>query len=118
MLKSILQETGECRGFAFVDFPSIEYTQYFMNTFGEFVFVYSLFIMTSLDILFDNVLAGSAGDPNAQQLIIESRAVTIDYAYDKPRKEHGSSEGSFEFKRSAPTRTDWICEVNIIKFLN
>jgi hypothetical protein len=59
-------------------------------------------------------VAGSAGDPNAQQLIIDSRAVTIDYAFEKPRKEmHGSVDGSHEFKRAGPIRTDWICEVSI-----
>jgi RNA recognition motif-containing protein len=29
------QETGECKGYAFVEFPSIEHAQYFMTAFGK-----------------------------------------------------------------------------------
>lgn len=28
------QDTGASRGFAFVDFPSVEYAEYFVNSFG------------------------------------------------------------------------------------
>ena len=60
-------------------------------------------------------LAGSAGDPNAPQLIVDNRSVTIEYG-DK-RKENnslgtrsgpgGGVGGDFHQK---PVRSDWLCE--------
>lgn len=28
------KETGDCKGFAFVEFPSLEHSQYFVSSFG------------------------------------------------------------------------------------
>jgi hypothetical protein len=61
-------------------------------------------------ILFSRLLkhtAGSSGDPKAPQLIVENRAVTLEYARDQEsRPRDGDREGS----RRAPPKTDWLCE--------
>jgi len=58
--------------------------------------------------------AGSAGDPNAPQLIIDLRAVTIEYARDD-RKGNAGKKGEFPGARGVreekKPRTDWLCEV-------
>lgn len=46
-------------------------------------------------------LAGSAGDPDAPQLIVDSRAVSIDYAAEKK---------GFEGRDKRMIPSDWICE--------
>lgn len=33
-----IKETGECKGFAFVEFYTMEHAQYFMATYGMFLF--------------------------------------------------------------------------------
>ena len=59
------------------------------------------------------VAAGSAGDPNAPQLIIDNRAVVLDYARDRDR-ERGSRFGGpasgGDDRRPAAVKSDWICE--------
>ena len=59
------------------------------------------------------IIAGSAGDPNAPQLIIENRAVTLEYARDnRSSSSHsGSSAGSGGGgDRRGPIKTDWLCD--------
>ena len=58
------------------------------------------------------IIAGSAGDPNAPQLIIENRAVTLEYARDnRSSSSHsGSSAGSGGGDRRGPVKTDWLCD--------
>lgn len=50
-------------------------------------------------------IAGSAGDMNAPQLIVENRAVTIEYA----RERQGDTRARFEENKSRPVRSDWLC---------
>jgi hypothetical protein len=42
-------QDGECKGYAFVQFPSIEYAQYFMATFGKANFVALFFFLLMVD---------------------------------------------------------------------
>lgn len=81
--------SGECKGFAFVEFYSIEYAEYFTNAFS-----------------------GSMGDINAPQLIVENRAVTIDFAL--PRSEdnsrHGPKSSTDGTRRGDVIKSDWLCE--------
>mmetsp|Transcript_23220 Transcript_23220/g.34081 ORF Transcript_23220/g.34081 Transcript_23220/m.34081 type:complete len:186 (+) Transcript_23220:436-993(+) len=89
-IRLILQrDTGECKGFAFIEFYSLEYAQYFMGMY-----------------------AGSAGDMNAPQLIVENRAVTLEYARDI---RGGSGGGDTDGQTGAPRReggpkSDWLCD--------
>jgi hypothetical protein len=61
-------------------------------------------------------IAGSAGDPNAPQLIIENRSVTIEYA-----REQADRRGKDDFmKRDDKHRGmkgDWLCEAVSIIFI-
>lgn len=82
------QDTGASRGFAFVDFPSVEYAEYFVNSF-----------------------AGSYGDPDAPQLIIDNRAVQLDYG-DSNKSSHsgGPDRGSHHDSGHSGKGGDWLCD--------
>lgn len=54
--------------------------------------------------------AGSWGDSSAPQLIIENRAVTLDYARDNQRGYTGPIAGNSERDHSRAPRTDWLCD--------
>jgi len=76
--------------FAFVEFISLEYAMYFMTAF-----------------------AGSAGDPQAAQLIIENRSVTIEYARDRSSSTAaaaGGGQGHGGGHVGRAVRSDWLCE--------
>lgn len=56
--------------------------------------------------------AGSAGDPNAPQLIIDNRAVVLDYARDRDKERgprYGSAPSTVD-ERKPVVKSDWICE--------
>lgn len=57
------------------------------------------------------VSAGSAGDMNAPQLIVENRAVTLEYARDSthPSQVSGSSEG-LGHRGDQQIKSDWLCD--------
>lgn len=68
------------------------------------------------------ITAGSAGDPNAPQFIVENRAVTLEYARDGGKfgtdrdagQGHGGSSGVVGGgggSRGRPIKTDWLCEM-------
>jgi len=60
-----------------------------------------------------DIAAGSAGDPNAPQLIIDNRAVVLDYARDRDRdrdRERGSRVERGDDRRPATVKSDWLCE--------
>eukprot|EP01032_Pedospumella_encystans_P025368 gene25368-28677_t len=109
------QADGESRHFAFVDFHSVDQAELFLKIF-----------------------AGSAGDPNAAQLIVENRAVTLEYARESTERpqtnnyshyqisggdsSHGQSQGHSYKGREREDRDgggnrggtpsaglDWIC---------
>ncbi len=52
--------------------------------------------------------AGSAGDPNAAQLIIENRSVIIEYAREQTDR-RPKDEGRRDDKQRA-LKGDWLCE--------
>eukprot|EP00599_Poterioochromonas_sp_BG-1_P015631 CAMPEP_0173159692 /NCGR_PEP_ID=MMETSP1105-20130129/17294_1 /TAXON_ID=2985 /ORGANISM="Ochromonas sp., Strain BG-1" /LENGTH=671 /DNA_ID=CAMNT_0014078241 /DNA_START=620 /DNA_END=2635 /DNA_ORIENTATION=+ len=59
--------------------------------------------------------AGSAGDPNAPQLIIDNRAVQLEYARDmSDKKKDFNQNNRFNNDRGKddkrPVKTDWLCE--------
>ena len=60
-------------------------------------------------------IAGSTGDPNAPQLIIDMRSVTLEYA--KDNKKYGINNNSQSDNQqdnrdsNRPIRSDWLCEV-------
>lgn len=64
--------------------------------------------------------AGSWGDVNAPQLIIENRAVALDYARDEPpgagHYGHGGPQGAPPGARGggAPAKSDWLCDAVIM----
>mmetsp|Transcript_22236 Transcript_22236/g.20211 ORF Transcript_22236/g.20211 Transcript_22236/m.20211 type:complete len:617 (+) Transcript_22236:3-1853(+) len=93
----ISQDTGECKGYAFIQFPSIEYSVYFMTLF-----------------------AGSAGDPKAPQLIVDMRAVTLEYSRDdgneRKDKLNRFNEKSSEDIPAKKIRTDWLCDCGCQNF--
>jgi len=67
------------------------------------------------------LLAGSAGDPDAPQLIIENRGVTIEYAReqnDKRGKEGGGGGGMGGRFEERKVRTDWLCDAVSALFLH
>ena len=73
----------------------------------------SLFI--SLTDIANALLAGSAGDPNAPQLIIDNRAVQLEYARDmSDKKKDFNQNNRFNNDRGKddkrPVKTDWLCE--------
>lgn len=60
-----------------------------------------------LTALVSNHTAGSSGDRKAPQLIVDNRAVTLEYARDQEsRPRDGDREGS----RRPPPKTDWLCD--------
>eukprot|EP00604_Paraphysomonas_vestita_P000531 CAMPEP_0174825920 /NCGR_PEP_ID=MMETSP1107-20130205/43266_1 /TAXON_ID=36770 /ORGANISM="Paraphysomonas vestita, Strain GFlagA" /LENGTH=838 /DNA_ID=CAMNT_0016058065 /DNA_START=1649 /DNA_END=4165 /DNA_ORIENTATION=- len=86
------RETGECKGFAFVEFYTMEHAQYFMATFA----------------------GSSGGNFNAPQLIVENRAVTLEYARE-PAGGHGSHRNTGNDSNSSkkdhhPIKRDWLCD--------
>jgi hypothetical protein len=60
--------------------------------------------------------AGSCGDSTAPQLIIENRAVTLDYARDEPGQGYqgsaprGGMDGRSTAPRASTIKTDWLCD--------
>ena len=68
---------------------------------------------TILSLLILNFLllyaAGSAGDPNAPQLILDNRAVILEYA--NARLESSSEHGRGDRRDRRPVKSDWLCEV-------
>ena len=54
------------------------------------------------------------GDPNAPQLIIENRALTMEYAREReqrPRSElHGNSFGTEDKSVPRVLKSDWLCD--------
>lgn len=63
-------------------------------------------------------IAGSAGDPQAAQLIIDNRSTTIEYARPQSSSSamtdsyHGHSHGSL----ARVVRSDWSCESVRLRF--
>jgi hypothetical protein len=53
--------------------------------------------------------AGSTGDPNAPQFIVENRAVTLEYAREGDRSRGTDRDGGPGGSRR-PIKTDWLCE--------
>lgn len=119
LLHDIAQD-GDCKGYAFVEFPSLEYSQYFMTAYGRrtFMFVHAnVFVSTNYCI--SRHSAGSAGDRNAAQLIIENRAVLIEYARgdndkreprgDRERVRDRDREGAHGPGTGA-AKSDWLCD--------
>ena len=88
------QDGGECKGFSFAEFHTVEHAQYFMSTYpGSWLHNY---------------------DPNGPQLIIENRAVQLEYARDRDRapphhaeRERGSGSGSIGGVSHG--QADWLC---------
>ena len=58
----------------------------------------------TVNVVFFCLVAGSSGDPNAPQLIIENRAVILDYAKDRNPLERNPNTIS-----SVATKADWAC---------
>ena len=52
--------------------------------------------------------AGSLGDQNGPQLIVDGRAVTMDFA--TPRAEHSTANASSSRHCDAASKGDWLCE--------
>lgn len=92
-------------GIYFLGIFSIFYV--FFWYFCLFPFNFSPFQTPLSDSSFD--IAGSAGDPNAPQLIVENRAVQLEYAKDlaEKRKEF---RGGKDDRRGGEGKTDWLCE--------
>jgi RNA recognition motif-containing protein len=103
------QDTGECKGFAFVEFYSLEYSQYFMSAFGECWYLSDLHNITAL-LICCWLLAGSAGDMNAPQLIVENRAVTLEYARDSVSSGQQAGRGGGEGRGDPQSKSDWLCD--------
>eukprot|EP01036_Dinobryon_divergens_P028270 gene28266-37191_t len=93
------RDGGECKGFSFAEFHTVEHAQYFMATYpGSWLHNY---------------------DPNGPQLIIENRAVQLEYARDRDRapphhsdREHrGGGSGSVSSTLSGVShgQADWLC---------
>lgn len=99
-------QSGECKGFAFVEFVTLEHAQYFMMTFGKYWLTFCCVVFWLRFFV-----AGSHGDRHAPQFIVENRAVLLEYAREKPpstyEPKHGGASGG-EYKKSAP-RSDWMC---------
>lgn len=73
-----------------MEFFSIEYAEYFVKSF-----------------------AGSMGDSNAPQLIVENRAVMIDYAAPRSQDDHstgGPGDSHRRISESTVAKSDWLCE--------
>ena len=83
-----LQGSSECKGFAFVEFFSVEYAQHFTQTFAGSV---------------------QGGDANAPQLIVESRAVTLDFATPRDPDRDGD-RGRDHHVSSGDNKSDWLCD--------
>jgi len=86
----ITQRDGECKGYAFAEFPSAEHAQFFIRAY-----------------------AGSAGDRDAPQLIIENRAVTVEFARDRERdfERRDRDPGRHDQQTSRRSvKSDWLCD--------
>lgn len=88
MLFFVLQGSYECKGYAFVEFFSTEYAEHFTKSF-----------------------TGSIGDQNGPQLIVEGRAVTMDYATPRSDLDHCNSTTSESGRRGdMSSKSDWLCD--------
>jgi len=60
-------------------------------------------------------IAGSAGDRDAPQLIIENRAVTVEFARDRDRdfdrsRDHRDPGSRHDQTSRRPVKSDWLCD--------
>ena len=93
LFASLRQDGGECKGFSFAEFHTIEHAQYFMSTYpGSWIQNF---------------------DPNGPQLIIENRAVQLEYARDRdrppphhPERDRGGGGGGGGVSHG---QADWLC---------
>ena len=79
----------------------------------------SLIFSTEEIFIYFFFIAGSAGDPNAPQFIVENRAVALEYARDNgpPNRMDINSNNrnmaggtSYEEKKPSTIKSDWICD--------
>lgn len=54
-------------------------------------------------------IAGSAGDPNAPQLIVENRSVSIEYGREQADR-RGKEDHNKRDDKTRSVKTDWLCE--------
>ena len=85
-----------------MDFHSVDQAELFLKIFGTL-----LCVSTSTMCFFTSVktfpclpiimpLAGSAGDPNAAQLIVENRAVTLEYARESTERPQNNNYSQYQ----------------------
>jgi RNA recognition motif-containing protein len=111
------KETGDCKGYAFVEFYSLEYSQYFMNSFGKFVHIRIFLPPLASPSLHSQQPAGSTskGDSSSPQFIVDNRAVTLEFAREGDRDRDSNrygpgGPGGANDRQDKDSKNDWICD--------